>query len=531
MQDRFAWAPRVRSLTRDLVRIPSVTGSPGEVEIIRYIEHLLRTLPYFQGAPDHLRLLPTADGRYSVVALVRGGRSGARARTPVLMGHIDTVPFDDYGALASIACDPEALAGRPGAPEGYMEGRGSVDMKSGVAANLALLERFAAEAAEAEGALLFLATPDEEDTSQGILSVVEALPALAAEWGLELVGAINTDYTAPRFPGDTDRYIYAGTVGKLMPTLWVAGQETHAGEPWRGFDPNLLVAEVLSRVSLNPALCEVEGAEVTPPPVALKVTDTKEAYNVQIALSAWAYFTWFTFRRPASEVLSRFRAEVEAAFAAVLARQAERARAWSSLGPEAAPLPDWPVQVLTFAELAAHVGEERVRAEAAALAEAEPEMRRFALALTERLWQLAGLRPPAAVVGFAGVYYPPLVVPAESPLRQAAEEAARTAGEGYQIQSRDFFPYISDISFLGCPDTPAELAVMQANSPAWSTLYRVDHAAHGKLSLPVLNIGPWGEGAHTRHERVHEDYSFRVLPELIWQTLQRLWAAERERTG
>lgn len=518
-----AWAPRVRSLTRDLVRIPSVTGTEGEVYIASYIEGLVAALPYFQAHPEHLRLLSTGEGRNSVVALVRGAQAEAQARTLILMGHIDTVPFADYGPLANIACDPDALAARPGAPAGFMEGRGSVDMKSGVAANLAILERFAAEADGQHGALLFLATPDEEDTSQGILSVLAALPALATEWSLDLIGAINTDYTAPRFPGDTDRYIYGGTIGKLMPTVWVVGQETHAGEPWRGFDPNLLIAEVVRRVSLNPAFCEVCSSEVTPPPVALKVTDTKEAYNVQIALSAWAYFTWFTFTQSAEAVLNRFRAEVEAAFASVLALQAERAQAWSALGLEQAPLPGWPVQVLTFAELAARVGESTVRREAARLAQEEREMRRFALALTERLWALAGLTAPAAVVGFAGVYYPPLALSVEAPLVQAASAAAAEFRSAYRIQTRRFFPYISDISFLGCPDSPSALAVLQANSPAWGTLYQIDHAAHARLNLPVINIGPWGEGAHTHHERVEEAYSFGVVPELIWQTVQQLF--------
>lgn len=529
MPNHAVWAPRVRSLTRDLVRIPSVTGSEGEVYIAHYIESLLAPLPYFQANPDHLRLLPTGDGRCSVIALVRGAQAPAQARTAILMGHFDTVPFDDYGPLASIACDPDALAAREGAPAGYMEGRGSVDMKSGVAANIAVLERFAAQVERESGALLFLATPDEEENSQGILSVVAALPALAAEWSLDLVGAINTDYTAPRFPGDTDRYIYGGTIGKLMPTVWAVGQETHAGEPWRGFDPNLLIAEVVRRVSFNPAFCEAEGREVTPPPVALKVTDTKEAYNVQIALSAWAYFTWFTFSQSAEQVLNRFRSEVEAAFASVLALQAERAEAWSALSPERAPMPNWPVQVLTFAELAAQVGESVVRREAELLAQEEREMRRFALALTERLWSLAGLKAPAAVVGFAGVYYPPLALASDSPLMQAASSAAQAVGGAYQIQTRRFFPYISDISFLGCPDSPAALAALQANSPAWGTLYQVDHGSHARLNLPVVNIGPWGEGAHTRHERVEEAYSFGVVPELIWQTLQRLWG-DRERT-
>jgi arginine utilization protein RocB len=155
LDSAFDWAPRVAALTRNLVRIPSVVGTPGEGGIARWLYQQLADLPYFAAHPGQLRLHPAGRDRYSVVALVKGGRASLPARTLILMGHIDIVPFDDYGPLAPIACDPDALAARPGAPIGYMEGRGSVDMKSGVAANLAVLERYAAEAEGMEGALLF----------------------------------------------------------------------------------------------------------------------------------------------------------------------------------------------------------------------------------------------------------------------------------------------------------------------------------------------------------------------------------------
>src|SRR6266545_7680119 len=85
--------------------------------------------------------------------------------------------------------------------------RGAVDMKSGIAAGIAVLYRFA-EAAERNGNLLLIATPDEEQTSQGMQAAVARLPALVRKWGLDLIGAINLDATTDRGDGRDGQAIF-----------------------------------------------------------------------------------------------------------------------------------------------------------------------------------------------------------------------------------------------------------------------------------------------------------------------------------
>ncbi|MFZ5824791.1 MAG: M20/M25/M40 family metallo-hydrolase [Bacillota bacterium] len=529
----YDWSPRVEGLTRWLVEIPSVVGTEGEVTLARNLYDLLASWPYYQQHPEHLRLARTHDDgreRYNVIALVRGQRAPATGAPAILMmGHFDTVDVHDYGPLLHLACRPDQLAQATLAPEEYMVGRGSLDMKSGDAAHLAVLERFANGEGPQELCLVLALSPDEEDSSRGILSVVIDLPDLAREWGLDLTAAINTDYTSARYPGDTARYIYAGTIGKLLPSLFVAGLETHAGQPFGGFDPNWLVSEVTCRVDYNPDLCETEYGEVTPPPVSLKLMDLKEAYSVQTPLYSWAYFNWFTFRKSPADVMETFRNLVADAFAHLHAEFSDRADRHAALGGTRSPLTDWMPQVYTYAELVAKV-EERVGpgyltlVSDRILKEPDTDLRRYSRRMTEELWRVSGLKGPAAVVGYAQIYSAPMAMEPDAPLTEATRQAADAvaAATGLDIQVRSFFPYISDMSFLGFPDGPEGLAALRENSPGWGTLYRVDHEALARLSLPVVNIGPYGEGAHTRHERVERDYSFAVVPELIWRTLHGL---------
>src|SRR5262249_16220109 len=141
---------------------------------------------------------------------------------------VDTV---DYGTLEPYALDPEALAARQDAlvamtpglredleahPGDWMFGRGAIDMKSGVAANIAVMRKLAQQARESTLPLsiVLLATPDEENESAGVLQAVRFLLRLREQYGLEFAGAINTDYTTSLYPSDPHRYVYTGTIGK-----------------------------------------------------------------------------------------------------------------------------------------------------------------------------------------------------------------------------------------------------------------------------------------------------------------------------
>ncbi len=542
------WYERVRTLTLRLVSWPSITNTAGETQFGQRLFDLLATQPYFQAHPENLRLERTAHDlheRYNVFALVRG----TGPRTVALASHYDVVGIANYGSLAEWAYAPEELLPRlidelERAPTGagdqlaltdlrsgaYLPGRGALDMKSGLAAGIALLERFAQEPS-AQGNLLLIATPDEEEASHGMRTAASLLPKLAGEWGLELQAAINLDASGERDDDGAGRAVYLGTVGKLLPSVLLIGRESHAGSPFDGVNPNLLAAELTRRVECNVALADNAAGAVAPPPVSLKQADLKAHYDVTMPHAAWCYFNLLTHRRTVAEVMELMVSLTRSALDDALAYLGTQSLRYAELHGRPVREKQWQPTVLTVAELMVRVQErggvdaQRRLDELTARLATDPSMDLplFSRHVVEVLWSLSGLVGPAAVVGFGSLYYPPAYLegatPRQARLREAVtKHVSGVAREsGVSIQLRPFFPGISDMSFLGSSPTADDIAIMTANTAAWASRIRFDYQALGALDLPTINIGPWGRDYHQRTERVQMPYSFEIVPELIWR--------------
>ncbi len=297
----------VLNYTKQLVHIESIVNTDGEKVIAHSIYNMVLSFPYFSQNPSYITLEKTLQDdqeRYNVLAFVKG-KKGNSNRTVILMGHIDTVGVEDFNQLKEKAFSPEDLMESLKNEElptsakehlysgDWLFGRGVLDMKSGVASNLYLLKYYSEHPEELEGNIVFLAECDEEDSSHGILSALKTLNHWKKEHGFEYAAAVNADFVAPRFEGDENRYIYKGTVGKLLPSFFITGAETHVGSAFEGLDPNFIAAHLTTQINYNPELCNEAYGETTIPPVSLKQTDLKPTYTVQTALSAFVYYNFF----------------------------------------------------------------------------------------------------------------------------------------------------------------------------------------------------------------------------------------------
>ncbi|MDR6224953.1 M20/M25/M40 family metallo-hydrolase [Desmospora profundinema] len=545
------WNKEVLEWTRALVSHPSVVGTLGERDLAHYIHGRLREWPYFQMHPDHLWLVRTRGDekeRYSVLALVKGNLCPNR-ETVLLMGHLDTVGVEDYGKWKRWAFTPDELMKRwkderipPGVKRDLEEGewacgRGSVDMKSGLACHLALLRHYADRVEEWSGNLVFLAACDEEDNSKGILSSLDELAHIRREHDLDYIAAINTDYTSPRYDGDPHRYVYLGTVGKLLPAFYIVGSETHAGQAFEGLDPNLVAAELTRRLDYNPEFCDEMYGEVTTPPVSLKQTDLKGSYDVQTPVTAWVYYNYFVHRRSPKDVLESLREVAAQALEAALAIHRERLDSFARKSGDPVGSPDFSARVYTYEELVQQASkeqgpgfEEEMRQFAMNLVNEEGlDLREYNRRMVEELWQCSGEAGPGVVLFYASVYFPRVVLDPDQDRDRRLIEAVREAVGAVQpdcihpIQVRHFFPYISDMSFVAISDDEEGLDALAQNMPAWGTKHRMDVDAIRELDIPVVNIGPYGKDAHKQWERVEVAYSMELVPEINRQVVERLF--------
>jgi arginine utilization protein RocB len=97
-------------------------------------------------------------------------------------------------------------------------------------------------------------------------------------------------------------------------------------------------------------------------------------------------------------------------------------------------------------------------------------------------------------------------------LRSVLSEYSLTIGKSLRV--RPYFPGISDMSFLSPADSAEQRAFVMDKSALGNDEQGLPFQP---LECPVLNVGPWGRDYHQAGERVHREYSFVELPELVWR--------------
>jgi arginine utilization protein RocB/arginine deiminase len=567
------WYSTVKTVTEQLMSIPTI--SPDVAGENRCAEEICRLLtqPDSQGQSPDLQpeLWATGDGRYSVACLLRGKHPSNQGDTIILMGHFDIVGVNEYAGLlpevgADIAYQPDRLREvlqrslKPGTnadvmadlmqqwtQDGethwtWMFGRGSVDMKSGVAIIITILRELWKERQNLAGNVLVLACPDEENESAGVISAGPKLLELAEREGLRYLGVINTDYTAPRGSDESERYIYTGVVGKLLPSFYVLGNPTHVGEPFRGIDANQIAAELVRRLNLNTRLSDYwprdggQAREVAAPPVTLKLKDLKPSYNVQTSSEAFLYINWLTYSLSPAQAMEICLEEAGRAIQGVLdEREAEISR-YKGQQPR---LPEFRADVIDFEALCYRVRERKGMSEetfsswlndlAAQISAEEKDAREMSRAVVAKLAQEADLTGPAVVVFFSPPYYPH-IQPEESQITDALQKILSELPDDHPIQLRGFYPYIADLSYMRLDETVRpQIGALIQNMPLFGRGYSLDFDTLAALNCPVVNIGPFGKEAHGLYERIHMPYSFEVAPQLIYETIQEIFGQREKR--
>jgi len=209
-------ADPVVDLLRDLVAIDSVNptlvpGARGEADIARRLGDELRAHGLV------VEIAEAAPGRPNVVGVLEGRQRG---RSLMLCGHTDTVGV----AGMTSPFEPELR-------DGKLFGRGSQDMKGGVAAMVGAARRIVESGGLERGRLIVAAVADEEHSSLGA-------DALVRSWRAD--AAVVTE------PTSLD--VAVAHKGFQWVTVQTRGRAAHGSRPRDGRDAIMRMGRVLSRL-------------------------------------------------------------------------------------------------------------------------------------------------------------------------------------------------------------------------------------------------------------------------------------------
>lgn len=539
-------ARRVEEIALDLASTLSVVDTPGEVEIAEKVYRIFSEMSYYKANPQNLFYVDVPNDplkRKSVIAILEGKKAKSD-KTVLMIGHTDSVGISDYGNLKEYAHQPLKLTEKfreldlPQAVKAdlesgeYLFGRGLFDMKSGDAVIMAIMEMISEDIDHFEGNLVFAAVCDEEGNSAGMLTCVGEFGRIREERGYDYLALLDADYITEEYEGDPNKYIYIGTVGKVMPTFYVVGKETHVGESFKGLDPNQIAAAITSRINLNPEFSDVADGEVTLPPITLKQRDLKTEYSVQIAKSAVVFFNYATHCSTPEVILRKMIRAAEECFEEVTDTLNNRYRTFCEMAHrEFKPLP-WVPRVMSFDQLCAAVRkevtglDEKIKEKARALMQEEMDSRDRSTRIVAFVHEMWSDKNPVVIVYFSQPYYPHVYVegkrPKEKALLEAVETAVKDTKSDYQLGFKKFFPYISDLSYGAVPEEEGVVETFQENMPGYGITYDLPFEAIRALNLPVLDIGAFGKDAHKFTERIEKKYTFNVAPELLYRTIKNL---------
>lgn len=536
------------ALTKKLVSIPSMNNSDGgERAVADYMAAWIRELPYFKAHPDQVITQPLKNDPYdriNVVAIAFGSRSNSN-ETIILHGHHDTVGIDDYGSIKeyafdcdalpekikSITSDPEVLADIESGE--WMFGRGSSDMKSGDAVNMVLMRYFTEHLDQFDGNLIFMTNPVEENQHTGIIESLNVLEELKAKYGLTYKMAMNTDFISPAFPGDTAHYFHAGAVGKILPCFYIIGKPTHSGQGFEGFSASMVAAEITRNIDMRAEFSDVYNGEFAMPPTVLKMRDLKPSYDVQTAFSAFVYFNYFIHNMEMDEIFARLRKVAEDALNTVDTYTDEQNKVYCKMTGADYYKREYQLKVMEYSELYEKAKalkpdvDEDIRAITKQSLEENLDRRELCLKIVEYLANnILSINTPTVILFLAPPYCPRNTlkreIPEEGALLDSVVDLLNQLGQemGEELKMMQFFPVLTDSSYLKLDDTDTSIKTLVDNFPDMKGHYDVPLDQIKRLNIPAFNFGCHGKDAHKWTERVHKEYSFGKLPIIMLRVLE-----------
>src|SRR5690242_10202111 len=223
------------AIARDLIRCPSVT--PANAGALDVLENLLKAA----GFEVH-RITFSEPGTADIDNLY--ARIGDSAPHLTFAGHTDVVPAGEETAWSVGAFSGDVK-------DGFLYGRGAVDMKGGIACSVAAALGFLRDhdgkpKEDGKGSISFLITGDEEDVA--VNGTVKLLQWVAAR-GEKFDHCVLGEPSNQQAMGDC---IKVGRRGSQSGTLHVEGRQGHVAYPQRASNPVPDISRLIVAISGEP---------------------------------------------------------------------------------------------------------------------------------------------------------------------------------------------------------------------------------------------------------------------------------------
>ena len=544
----------IKELVYGYIQAKSFTHSPGEKDAEAFFQNYFSNQPYWKRNPHLVGTFSISDDpfqRAAAFAMVRGRGSN----TIVFVHHNDVVTVEDYKLLQPLAFSPEELevelkklrdtfsseiqqdldAGT------FLYGRGVCDMKGGGAVQMALLSRYARLVQEnpdaLPGNLIVLAVPDEENLSAGMRAAVLLLAKLKQEYSLSYRLMINSEPHQRKEP-ETGVFSF-GSVGKLMPFFYVRGYLAHVGKVFEGFNPVHLLSAIVRRTELNFDLSDVVGSEAAPPPTWLFCRDRKLADDVSMPLSAAGCLSVLTLNQTPATLMEHIRPICLEAFREVLTDMNDSyGKFLRATGQPPRKLP-WQEKVISFSQLYEQAVcthgqrflegyQDTLSRLKKSLDQDEKTLLECNFELVEYVYNYIDDLAPQIVYGLIPPYYPNVSNRFLSNLPSCVQNLSDTLRQftrdefGQEYVSEDFYTGISDLSYTSMNNSSQVLETLKEMMPFFGSLYQLPVQAIEEISMPCINIGPWGKDFHKLTERVYKQDLYERTPRIIQYTIEQV---------
>ncbi|MDF2677543.1 MAG: family metallo-hydrolase [Bacillota bacterium] len=526
----------------EFVGTRSDTNSKEEKNIEQFFQNWFSSVEYFKKNPEYCGFFEIPndylDRKVSWCLLKGKGND-----TVVFIHHNDIVETKDYGTFEHLSLKPYELEkeykkNSSQLPNNVMEdlfsekwvfGRGVCDMKGGGSIQMSLVEEYSKDK-DFKGNIVLLSVPDEENLSAGMRAGVLKLKELKDKYNLNYKVMINSE--PHEREDDLKPTLYDGSIGKIMPVVYVRGKLAHVGQIYSGLNPINILSEIIRKTEVSAGFIEKRGNTTNPPPTWLYHKDRKIVYDVSLPKASCGYMSILPLEKTPMALMEKLKKISKRSFENVVKDLNKSYKKYTKIAGIEYKEILWEAKVKFYSELY----KEALRDSGKEFEEAylkvmsiiknkfnNNEMSTIEAAniIIEKTLEYVKDLSPCVILALTPPYYPStnnmMLKDKSNKVNELIDVIKKYAKDNFEeeYEVKNYFTGISDLSYAMYVSDQKDIDYIENNMLMWKDVYFIPLEEIKEISMPVINIGPWGKDFHKYTERVLKEDLFYKTPVLI----------------